>query len=79
VIWIFHEQQSAEARKKKAMEDIDILRGKINPFVPVQSQSNVTQTHDTINNPTFYSMKFFKSQWADQVKFQKSHTEEETK
>jgi hypothetical protein len=79
VIWICHKQQAAEARKKKAMEDIAILRGKINPFVPVQSQSNVTQTRDTINNPTFYSMEFFMSQWADQVEFQKSHTEEETK
>jgi hypothetical protein len=79
VIWICHKQQAAEARKKKPMEDLAILCGKINPFVPVQSQKNATQTHDTINNSPLYNIEFFQSQWADQVEFQKRHTEEETK
>jgi hypothetical protein len=60
---IRHKFVVAEERKQQSQEKLSTLLSMVNPFVP---------------GPSNYTSEFFKSQWSDQVDFQKTHSDAET-
>ncbi|KNZ55396.1 hypothetical protein VP01_2695g4 [Puccinia sorghi] len=60
--------QAAKKRKKQSLEDLSPLHKMVNPHLSPTGQPAIK-----------YTNQFFKEQWSNQVDFQKSHTEAETK